>query len=358
MQLRAGCHSVERDSLDDDIHLLGDIHTLTGVTTKTVQDGDARWIVSPSCSVAIKAMTSVARLRTEAARHDPRQKWSIAELEAPLLQARSYEPWVGERNRIPKTRKKARSYDELITGRSKLFDLEQLRITDADLAIAQRMTFGLNPELIAVGKVWPLAWHQLRRTGACNMLSTGLVSEASLQYQLKHLRRATTRYYGQNHYKLKSHLDDEAKGFYLREMYKVVASELHGLQDARYLSPVGEKRKTQILAEVSEKDHMGLVKDAEAGRVSYRETFLGGCAKPGPVCPLGGISNITGCLSPGEKNACEWALLDRAKRPVIEKLRGIFQTQLKQAPAGSPLRASLRSSLESAERALHVIDTV
>jgi len=51
-------------------------------------------------------------------------------------------------------------------------------------------------------------------------------------------------------------------------------------------------------------------------------------------------------------------LLDRTKRPVIERLRGIFQTQLKQAPAGSPLQESRQASLESAERAIHVIDSV
>ncbi|UOO89776.1 hypothetical protein LVJ82_01955 [Vitreoscilla massiliensis] len=48
----------------------------------------------------------------------------------------------------------------------KLFDGKELTITEADLEMANRMTFGLDPEKFAVGKVWPLAWHQLRRTGA------------------------------------------------------------------------------------------------------------------------------------------------------------------------------------------------
>ena len=100
-----------------------------------------------------------------------------------------------------------------------------------------------------------------------------------------------------------------------------------------------------------------LVRDAENGRISYRETFLGGCAKPGSACPLGGISNITGCMGNNSEKACEWALIDRKKRPVIVKLRGVFQMQLTEAPVGSPLETSLKASIESAGRAINEIDT-
>jgi hypothetical protein len=44
--------------------------------------------------------------------------------------------------------------------RSRLFDAEQLRITQADLDLARAMTFGLDPDRFAVGKVWPFAWHR------------------------------------------------------------------------------------------------------------------------------------------------------------------------------------------------------
>lgn len=190
------------------------------------------------------------------------------------------------------------------------------------------------------------------------MLSSGLVSEPSLQYQLKHLNRVTTRYYGQNYYKLKSNLDQEAKGYYLKEMYNTVAREFRLLQEDRYVSPHGEKRKAQILSEISDKDHSFLVKAATDGRITYRETFFGGCMKPGAVCPLGGICNVTGCLGHGERKPCEWVVVDRKKRPKIVKLQLIFERQMAAAPQGSALRASLEASMESTNRALHVIDTV
>lgn len=355
-QLRVGCHSVEHDSVGDDIHLL------SAGTSKTTKDQDARWIVSPSVGAAIEAMTSVARLRMEAAKHDPRLNLSSLDIGRPLLQVRAHEPWLPAAfasNSIGRgLRKRYVGYSDFLVAHPRLFDMDCLRITEDDLALARRMTFGLDQEKFAVGKPWPLSWHQLRRTGACNMLSSGMVSESSLQYQLKHVSVAMSRYYGQNYYKLTALLDEEAREFFVRQMYDALAREFRALQDDRFVSPHGAKRKAQILEPINEKSHRSLVKDGEQGRINYRETFLGGCAKPGPACPLGGISNISGCMGHGSEGACEWVLLDRMKRPVIENLRRILQGQLKQAPEGSPLRASLEASLESAERAIHVNDTV
>lgn len=352
-QLRVGCYSVEPDHhFGDNICLIG------GVSSKTVQDDDARWIVSPSVKVAIDVMSSVAKLRMLAAQHDPQLRLSQDYLQMPPFQCRPHEPWSPARGKTSKARRNVRSYASIVELYPKLFDLQQMRITKTDLDLARRMTFGLDPEIFAIGNVWPLAWHQLRRTGACNMLSTGLVSEGALQFQLKHASRAMSRYYGQNHYNLKGRLDGEVQGYYLREMYQAVVREFSALRDEQYVSPYGATRKTQILSPITEKDHKALLKDAENGSISYRPTFLGGCAKPGPPCPLGGISNITGCVGHGSENACEWALIDRNKRAVIENLRQVFRAQLGQAPPGSPLEGSLKAQIESAERALHVIDTI
>lgn len=349
-RLRVGCLDIERDVLGDDIY------TLSGVTTKTISDHDARWIVSPSAEVAVEAMTSVVRLRLEATRLHPEYKMDEKGEKFPLLLSRIHEPWKAGGKKVKTERMVARSYSDIIDYEKKLFDPEQLRVTPADMTLARQMNLDLDPEKYGLGKIWPLSWHQLRRTGACNMLATGLVTEGALQYQLKHASRAMSRYYGQNHYKLKASLDDDARGYYLREMYQAVVRDFTALQGEEHLSPHGEKRKSQILEVISEKDHKALLRSAEQGKISYRETFLGGCAKSGPACPLGGISNITGCMGCGEEPACAWAVIDKKKRPVIARLRSVFQTQLRDAAEDSPLIASLHAQLESAERALHVID--
>lgn len=349
-KLRVGCHDVERDVLGDDIH------TISCETTKTMYDGDARWIVSPSIEVAIQAMTSVSQLRMQATRLGPGYKVSKDDDERPLLLPRVDEPWKSGRKFAGGERMVARSYSDLIGYETKLFDQDMLRITDQDMALALQMNVNLDPEEFAVGKVWPLTWHQLRRTGACNMLATGLVGEGALQYQLKHLSRAMSRYYGQNYYKLKSSLDDDARGYYLREMYQSIVRDFNAMQGDDFVSPHGEKRKAQIIELISEKDHKALLQSAEKGALSYRETFLGGCAKPGAACPLGGISNISGCAGHGDEPACIWAMISKTKRTAISQLHSAFEEQLGEAQKGSPLQESLRIQLESAERALHVID--
>lgn len=349
--LRAKCYSRERDLLGEDIHMLG------GVTTKTVHEEDARWIVSPSVEMAVEVLCSVSRLRLEVVKHDPRFRLSLEDIENPFLMSCAYEPWSSILRHGEVLRKSATYKQVIDTICPKLFDVEQLRITSEDLAVAKTLTFGLDPDEYSVGKVWPFAWHQLRRTGAVNALSNG-VSDAALQYQLKHASRAMSRYYGQNYYHLKANLNDNARSAYLREMYQSLARQFEGLQSERFVSPHGEKRKSQILAPISEKDHAGLTADAKAGRVSYRETFIGGCAKHGSPCPLGGISNIAGCLGFGETSPCEFALVDRAKRPIIEALLRSGRQQLAQAPVNSPIHTSLQAHCESAERALNVIDQI
>ena len=347
-QLRADCHQVERDLVGDDIHLL------RGKTTKTVPDDSAIWITSPSVKVAIDAMTSVARLRAPLAQLDPSLEVEPDYAKNPLLQVRAHEPWAP--SKVQSCRKRPCAYGEIIGSWPKLFDAQALRVTEDDLSLARRMTLGLDPDRFAVGKAWPFAWHQLRRTGAVNMLASGLVSDASLQYQLKHATRAMSRYYGQNYYLLSGHIDDEARGLYLREMYDAVVREFESLADARFISPLGDRRKDQIVSPILEKDHNGLLRDAKSGRVSYRQTFLGGCAKPGPPCELGGISNISGCTGYDGNKPCEWALIDRAKRPLIENLRRLLRAKLGTANPDEPLYDSLKAQLESAERALYAID--
>jgi len=353
-RLRANCYEIERDPLGDEIH------TLKGVTTKTIEDSDARWIVSPTVEFALKALRAVATLRLKPAKENPYINMSEEDVENPVLQSLQHEPWSprAPKSQSTKKYKKIRSYGDIAKNMwPKLFDDKELTITEADLEMANRMTFGLDPEKFAVGKVWPLAWHQLRRTGAVNMLASGLVTEASLQYQLKHASRAMSQYYGKNYYRLKEPLNDEARAYYLREMYQSMVREFKALQSDQYVSPHGEKRKQQILSEISEKDHEQLLKAAKAGRISYRQTFLGGCANSGPPCPLGGISNISSCMGFGGNTPCASALLDKAKLPMIKQLKNVIAIQISDAAPDSLLYESLQAQLESAERAIHVIES-
>lgn len=347
--LRAGCYSVEQDSLNQDVHLLA------SATTKTQQDPDARWICSPSVAVAIEAMTHAAQLRLSVALHDPRHRMSAMDREQPLLAFTATEPWSGSHS--PRgDRATLRHYSDVIRTRPPLFDPEQLRITQADLDIAQAMTMGLDPEVFAVGEVWPLAWHQLRRTGVCNMLASGLVSEASLRYQLKHMTIVMTRYYGQNYFRLKGNLTDEATGFFLREMYQAIKRGFEELSGDQFISPHGQKRKDQILRPITELDHKDLLKAAKSGTITYRETLLGGCTQV--TCVYGGITNIANCMGTAGDSSkpCDRLIIDTGRRSIVAKLIDELDSQLGQVPSSSPLWQSLIVNRKAAEEAINVID--
>jgi len=59
----------------------------------------------------------------------------------------------------------------------------------------------------------------------------------------------------------------------------------------------------------------------------------------------------------GSSSPCASALLDKAKLPLIQQLTSTLNLQLQGAEVDSPLYESLQAQLESAERAIHVIES-
>jgi len=77
-------------------------------------------------------------------------------------------------------------------------------------------------------------------------------------------------------------------------MYEVMSKEIAHLFTDRFVSPLGEDHKLRKLQLIDPEDSRKLTKAAKAGRISYRETLLGGCMKRGS-CPFGRIDNIIHC---------------------------------------------------------------
>jgi len=57
----------------------------------------------------------------------------------------------------------------------------------------------------------------------------------------------------------------------------------------------------------------------------------------------------------GEEKPCKSALLDKGKLPMINQLREVVSIQINEAEEWSPMYESLQAQLESAERAINVI---
>lgn len=344
--LRADCLDIENDKR------FGNIYILRGPTTKTVQDNDARWPTSPLVKVAVDAMICAARLRMICAEANPDVILTAEDIRNPHLIVRAYEPWSPSNNRNDSVRKAVKSYQSVYKRCRNLFDPQELRITEADLNLARLVNPTLDPEIFAVGNIWPLAWHQLRRTGAVNMQASGLVSDSSLQYLLKHATRTMSLYYGQGYSRVA--LNDEARILYIRTMYEVLGKEVARLFTNRFVSPHGEKRKDEILRLVDPQDSKKLMALAKSGKVSYRETLLGCCTNPVP-CTFGGIDNVAACG--GDKTPpCANILYDREKAPAIRQLGRVIASRLVEAQEGSPYLESLEAQQRTVENVLYVIE--
>ena len=341
--LRAGCLNVEHDKS------FGDIYLLRGETTKTLSDSDALWVTSPSVAVAVRAMEVISLFRSLHASHS-----EASGLAGRYLSDSYYEPWSSLRNKGDHSlRPGIPPYADLLEQYGKLFDLERLRITIEDLKLARLATPTL-PEEYQVGAVWPLAWHQLRRTGAVNMQASGLVSDASLQYQLKHVTRAMSLYYGQNHSRLR--LEEKAHTLYVRTMYGALGSELQQLTSERFVSPHGDKRKAEIVRLISPDDAKKMIGLAKKGAIACRPIILGVCSSREP-CPYGGIDNIAHCGGGYSEDAkpCPDVLYDSERLGAVDDLEHVLKERLATAQNESPLMESLMAQQRSVQSYRRVV---
>jgi hypothetical protein len=346
--LAEDCLIVEKDEE------FGSIYTLSGRTTKTIQDDDARWIASPSVVSAIDVATSVCNLRASCFSSHPDAVASDTEERSRRLFWMPYEPW-SQRHRQNLHIRRSRnypSYQSVVSDHPKLFASDQLQIRAEDLEIAQLLNPDLDRNVYVLGEVWPFAWHQLRRTGAVNMQASGLVSDPAMQYQLKHARRAMSLYYGRGFGKLS--LQRDAAATYVRTMYEVIGKKLSTLTQEAFVSPYGPDRKEQVIELVRNKDHKFLVEAARNGQVAWRDTLLGGCTKRGP-CSYGGIDNVIRCGGGDGRQPCADAIFDKRKVPQILRLRDIINERICSAEKESPLYHSLQCQLLSIERTLNVL---
>ncbi|MHB9349209.1 site-specific integrase [Pseudomonas coronafaciens] len=349
--LRSDCLVLESDPITKET-----IYLIKSATTKTVEDDEACWITSPSSQLAISVMSFIGTFRTKCGSLNRNLSLTKEDLANPYLELRAYEPW---RRHIrydtnPEVRSNETHYGSFVRRYPKLFDASELKIRQIDLDAALLVTPSLCPEKFAVGNVWPFSWHQLRRTGAVNMSASGIVGDSSVQYQLKHVSRAMTRYYGQGFYHIDANLNQEARAEYIRGMYETIARSFLALRSSSFISPHGEKRKEQIVEIISAANHSSLVKAAKTGTIVYREILLGACANTSP-CPYGGIDYVGRCGGGDGKLACMDLLIDQDKEVQIQRLGKTLSNRLENLPEGSPLYNSTQYQLRAVENALDAI---
>lgn len=317
---------------------------------------DARWPASPSVEVAVKAAAIVARLRMRCAAANPVIGCTAYDKENPLLLHAGFEPWGSQpRNNHYSIGIPLMSYRRYLKRFPRVFDSEILKITEEDLGQARMFTPNLDKGgAFNVGKTWPLASHQLRRTGGINMFASGVMSDSSIQVIMKHLTLFQTSYYGRNHSRLR--FSEEFEGINVAAKYEVLAKQIQTLVEDRYVSPLGEQRKQEIVVNlVAQKDYKTLVKAGKKGEVSFRETRLGGCTKLGH-CEYGGIESVARCAGGDGDKPCRDAIFDKAKRPSVERQLRDVEGRIAVVQAESPRERALRAEAQGLRKYLDAIN--
>lgn len=346
--LRSDCLLVERDES------IGDVHMLCGETTKTDPDADARWPVSKSATLALDAMKHIAALRMRCAREHDGVGATPEDEANPYLVSYQYEPWSIGKHKPYRTRPMIRHYQQCLDNYPQLLDPAQLSINEEDLRTARLMTPSLNDEIFAVGRPWRLGWHQLRRTGAANMLSSEMVDESSLQLLLKHQSRVMTLYYGRNHSRLA--LSKETRTLFLKTMYEEIGRDLRKLPSPQFVSPLGPDRKVAIVTFIKETDARSLDKAARQGKIGARRIRAGFCVNHRP-CPYGGIEAIAHCLGTDDGKGCPDLMLDTSKAADIQIYEKVVDGQLKTVHPDSPRHQSLQAEKQAIGKFYDVAQT-
>lgn len=333
----------------------GRIPIICGETTKTDPDADARWPTSPSVAVAVQAMTAIANLRMIAAHSNPVVRISTEDRANPYLFDRTYAPWrLGDAFLSDyKIRPHLGHYQMYVKRFPRLFDEDILRIREEDLLIAKRLSPNLPEERgFAIGKIWPLAFHQLRRTGAVNMFASGTISDSSVQFQMKHATRVMTAYYGQGHTRIR--YNESVTDELVNAMYEATARHLLDSVSSQYISPLGIDRKNSVVVSlIADRDLKSLSAAGQRGEISFRETRLGACTKVGD-CEFGGIESIARCAGGDSTNPCADALFDREKLPSIRAQLVDLRRQLADLSENAPRRRAIQAEIQAMENFINV----
>jgi hypothetical protein len=312
MSLRFNCLKWD----DDDIY--GGVPLIEGKTTKTSRNDNALWVTSPSVEDAITVMQSVANLRSPST-SAKNQEHNI------FLINFSQDPWQRKGKNLL-VRPKNEDFYTFVSNHPLLFEKNQLLITEEDFKIALAATPTINQKKFQIGKPWSFSWHQLRRTGAVNMFSSGDISDASIRLQLKHLSPVMTQYYGRGHTTL--NLSEKVKNLIVNAQYEAMGKMFAEAHSDRFISPFGPEHKEKLIPGYDGNEPINLIgedkaaqyqKAARAHKINFRITAVGACMKNGR-CDGDGFSALSDCAGGDGRAPCTNALFDR-NRAGVNKTR-------------------------------------
>lgn len=184
-----------------------------------------------------------------------------------------------------------------INGQTGLINSISPEITAEDLDELNRLELerGWSRNGIELGKRWPLAMHQLRRSLSVYAHRSGMVSLPALKAQLQHITDEMRAYYADGWSRAvnlvfeKDHFSNEWNSAKTESTYFGLTGALRiAFDDRDDLLGHGAQRLEQIVSGRSREQTLALIK---SGTIAYRETVLGGCmsteeCKTMPLSPI------------------------------------------------------------------------
>ncbi len=327
MSLRADCLLTEQDER------LGEISLLVGETTKTDSDSDARWVVPKTVQKAVNVAATIARWRQ---RHRS-ENASTPEVssKAPFLRGWAWEPWArgdGEGKTQPYTL----GYASFVKRYRNVFDHKTITVTEGDWKIALSLTPNLDKKPgFGIGRPWKFNAHQLRRTTNVNMFASNMVSDHSLQWNMKHLSRQMTLYYGRNYTNLR--LNSEVETAVVVESYRAIYRQLVAVvdNDSEFVRPhAKEPLSPNLINLIDRRDEKTINTLIKQQKVGCRKILLGICVKP-DSCEYGGIESVAKCAGSDGQGICADVIFERKKAPELIRLKQSHERELERVEKNS-----------------------
>lgn len=285
-------------------------HSLLNGRTFKPQGGRAkrvRWVTSKEGARAVRMAQRIAKVIYKSLGDVPSSKLS-KENDYPLFVSTGYLPFAASKP-FSATAKYASGVLELTTKNGKFIKkFLSIRITDEDIAelelIDPHRAWRSEVEF-AVGAIWPLSTHQLRRSLALYASSSGLVSLPTLRFQLKHITEEMASYYAAGSANAKNIIAGDIHHFGVEYQNTQPESQALSyisnvlLSDSRLFGAHGiwvENRQRSknggVLTLANRDDTMRRFKK---GEMAFRATPLGGCTTL-TACDKKAMRSTIACL--------------------------------------------------------------
>ncbi len=314
----------------------GLIPVVWSTTTKLEANGAPRFTKWVTCS-AVEAAFKVAKIITEGVLEwsGDRRVTDIQEQETPLFMSVQH-----GKSGIPHRQFSFTTATFCLKSINVDLYKKELKVTEQDIAETSWFLYGEGvPEAIEVGKVWPLTFHQFRRSMTVYAAASGMVSYPVLKAQLKHISMVMTVYYSDSNSRAINILGDEAEIKSLRAEWsdakaRAEADSIYTLLESNQpLEGIAGRR----LKAQKDRDELPMFLESRAstkqavkkGKFRYRPTLVGGCISVA-ACNKGAGVLASACIS------CENAVFLPGSRAALEQTKEFYEAQLAE---GAPKRA-------------------